>query len=130
MNLRKLARATTLLLTGVLATAYAQAGPNVQWQITLETPVLRLPGHVALPLPPIPVPRVVVTAPYRGERTWREPSRWDRDGDGIPNRYDAYPNDQRNGRGVQCHETRYPVEYRGDGRYEQRREWRDERRGH
>ena len=129
MNMRKLAATTTLLLTGVLATASAHAGPNVQWQISVETPVIRLPGHVVLPLPPIPLPRVVVAAPYPGERAWREPSRWDRDGDGIPNRYDAHPDGQRHARVVQCQEARHSVVVPSGDRYEQRRNWRDERRG-
>jgi len=145
MNFRKLATATTLLLTSALAAGGAQAGPDVHWQISLETPLLRLPGHVVLPLPPIPVPRVVVTAPSRGERAWREPSRrdadgdgvpnrvdrvynprWDRDGDGIPNRYDAYPNDPRNGRGLHRHADRHQGGHHSEDRHERRRDGRPE----
>ena len=37
-----------------------------------------------LPLPLIPVPRIVVTAPQREERDYRESRRWDVDGDGLP----------------------------------------------
>jgi hypothetical protein len=136
------------LLAGTLATGAAQAaGPDVQWSIELFTPTIRLPGHVVLPLPPIPVPRVVVVPPTR-EIVYSEPRyepryapdnergyergpvrtygdidrdgipdrrdpvynpRWDRDGDGVPNRYDARPNDPRVGRG-----------WRAD-----RRDWRD-----
>ncbi len=148
MNFRKLATATSLLLTAVLAASSAHAGPNVQWQVSVETPVIRLPGHVVLPLPPILVPRVVSTAPQREGRDYREPRRWDvdgdgvpnrvdhvynprwdRDGDGIPNRHDAYPNDPRNGRALPRHADRRHGEHWGEERHDQRRDWRDEHRG-
>jgi len=145
MNTRKIALALTLL-AGTLAAGAAQAGgPEVQWSVTLATPTIRLPGHVLLPLPPIPVPRVVLVQPNRDiahhepryERGYdrgygdadrdgipnrRDPvynPRWDRDGDGVPNRYDARPNDPRYSRGWQ--------EARRDWR-EDRRDWRDDRR--
>jgi hypothetical protein len=148
MNFRKLATLTTLLSTAVLAAGIAHAGPHVQWQIAVETPVIRLPGHVSLPLPPILVPRAVVTTPYRDERHGGAPSRWDadgdgvpnradrvynprwdRDGDGIPNRYDARPNDPRPGRGGHRYADRHHDAYTGHDRHEQRRDWRDDRRG-
>lgn len=121
MNTRKLVAAATLL-AGAFAVGAAHAGPDVQWQISVETPKIRLPGHVVLPLPPILVPRAVVVPPQREERVYygyNEPRRWDRDGDGIPNRYDAYPSDPRNGRG--WHD-------RGEHRRDDRRDWRDDRR--
>jgi hypothetical protein len=149
MNTRKYALLLTLL-AGSLAAGAAQAGgPAVQWSVDLITPTIRLPGHVVLPLPPIPVPRVVVVQPSR-EAFYQEPRyergpdrgyvrgygdadrdgipdrrdavynpRWDRDGDGVPNRYDARPDDPRYGRG--WHEARR--DWR-DGR----RDWRDDRR--
>jgi hypothetical protein len=149
MNIRKFAAATTLLASA-LAAGTAHAGPDVQWQLTLETPKLRLPGHLVLPLPPILVPRAVVVNPPRDERAYGDPRRWDadrdgipnsydrvynprwdRDGDGIPNRYDARPDDPRNGRGWREH-----GEYRRDDRRDDRRnyrpddrrDWRDDRR--
>ncbi len=140
MSIRKFATTATLLLAGTLATSAAHAGPGVHWQVTVETPTIRLPGNVVLPLPPILVPRAVVVGPQIDERSHRDPRawdadrdgvpnrydrtynpRWDRDGDGVPNRYDAYPNDARNGRGWQGH----PGWRRDEGR---REDWRDDRR--
>lgn len=146
MRIRKFALTATLLLTGALAASGAHAGgPSVQLQVTLETPFLRLPGHVMLPLPPIPVPRVVVVPAQYDQRAYQEPRRWDidgdgvpnrydrvynprwdRDGDGIPNRYDPYPNDARNGRGWHGRDNWHRDEARRDDRYEDRREWRRE----
>ncbi|HRD94804.1 MAG TPA: hypothetical protein PLA97_00180 [Rubrivivax sp.] len=146
MSLRKFAITATVLLTGALSAGGVHAGPNVQWQVTVETPTIRLPGHVVIPLPPILVPRAVVTAPPYDDRGYREPRRWDidgdgvpnrhdrsynprwdRDGDGIPNRHDAYPNDPRNGRGWRGHHDGWHRHDRDD-RYDDRRDWRDERR--
>ena len=143
MSLRNLGITAALLLTGALATSGAHAGPNVQWQVSVETPVIRL-GHVSLPLPPILVPRAVVVGPqyddrgYRSDpRQWdadrdgipnrRDPvynPRWDRDGDGVPNRYDARPNDPRYSRHWHGHDG-----WRGDDRRDNRRDdHRDDRR--
>jgi hypothetical protein len=142
MNARKIVVAATLL-AGALAVGTAHAGPDVQWQLTVEAPKIRLPGHVVLPLPPILVPRAVVVAPQRDERAygygdqrrWDADGdgipnrrdhvynpRWDRDGDGIPNRYDARPNDPRNGRSWQERGDRR------DDRRDDRKDWRDDRR--
>ena len=145
MNTRKIAL-TLAVLAGTLAAGVAQAGgPEVQWSVTLATPTIRLPGHVVLPLPPIPVPRFVAVQPNRGiayhdpsygrgyDRGYRDADRdgipnrrdavynprWDRDGDGVPNRFDARPNDPRYSRGWQ--------EARHDRR-DDRRDWRDDRR--
>lgn len=148
MSLRKFAFTASLLLAGALAAGGVHAGPNVQWQVTVETPTIRLPGHVVIPLPPILVPRAVVVAPpydERGYREAREPRRWDidgdgvpnrhdrsysprwdRDGDGIPNRRDAYPNDPRNGRGWRGHHGGGHRNDR-DERYDDRRDWREDR---
>jgi hypothetical protein len=142
MSLRDFAITATVLLTGALATGAAHAGPNVHWQVTVETPTIRLPGRVVIPLPPILVPRAVVVAPQHDDRGYREPRRWDddgdgvpnrydrsysprwdRDGDGIPNRHDAYPNDPRNGR-----HWRDRDDWQSDQRHHDRRDGRDDRR--
>lgn len=126
MRHRTLAATAALLLGGVLATGAAHAGPRVHWEVTVETPTIRLPGNVVLPLPPILVPRAVKGSPTYDEWGHGEPRRWDRDGDGIPNRYDrtdnrhwdrdgdgipnrhdAYPYDPRNGRGWHGHRGRH-----------------------
>jgi hypothetical protein len=89
----------------------------------------------------------VVAAPPHDGRLHREPSRWDadgdgvpnrydrvynprwdRDGDGIPNRYDARPDDPRNGRGWHGHDGWQRDEYRRDERRDDRRDWRDDPR--
>ncbi len=136
MRLQKLALTATLILAGALAAGAAQAGPNVQWQVSIETPVIRLPGHVVLPLPPIPVPRAVVVAPAYDERAYREPRRWDADGDGVPNRYDRVYNPRwdRDGDGIpnrydaRPHDPRQGHGWRGRDDRRHGDAWRDERR--
>ncbi len=129
MSIRKFVAATTLL-AGALAAGTAHAGPDVQWQVTLETPKIRLPGHVVLPLPPIPVPRAVVVAPQRDARdhgrgyepshgnAHSDPRRWDADRDGIPNRYDRVYNPRwdRDGDGIpNRHDRGYNPRWDRDG---------------
>jgi len=168
MNSRKIALALTLL-AGTLAAGAAQAGgPEVQLSVTLATPSIRLPGHVMLPLPPIPVPRLVVVQPNRNI-AYPEPRyerghdnrgydrgyghvysdvdrdgipdrrdavynpRWDRDGDGVPNRYDTRPDDPRYSRGWQeaRRDSRDGRDSRRDGHDDRRDDRHDDRRdGH
>ncbi len=172
MKTRKIALALTLF-AGTLAAGAAQAGgPEVRLSVELATPTIRLPGHLVLPLPPIPVPRLVVVQPSRevayieprfeqgyGQgygpgyaagytRTYRDADRdgipdrrdpvynprWDRDGDGVPNRYDARPDDARYSRVVQTawrdgrdgHDGRR--DGRADRREDRRADPRDDRR--
>ncbi len=110
MRLRQFALTATLLLGSTLAASAAYAGGTVQWQIGLETPVIRLPGHVVLPLPPLPVARVVVTTPNPGWQGGPEYRRWDADGDGIPNRHDRVYNPRwdRDGDGIPNRYDRHP----------------------
>lgn len=122
MNTRKTILALSVLAGALIGSAAQARDAQVQWQVTVDAPVIRLPGHVSLPLPPLLVPRIVVgnSAPghdhpnYRQERDagywqpgpqdrgyhdrgyresgYREPRRWDVDGDGVPNRYDRVYN--------------------------------------
>lgn len=137
MNTSKLTLAATLLV-GVLSAGLAQArgAVDVQWQVTVATPGIHLPGHVVLPLPPILLPRVVVTQ-QPPEMVYREPRRWDADGDGIPNHRDPVynPGWQRDARGERCesrdrHAYRDYRDYRDNRNYRDHRDWQrhDDRR--
>jgi hypothetical protein len=106
MRSTKLVITAALALTGALAAGMAQAHDDVQWSVTLgsSTPVYTQPVPVYRPAPvivtPAPVYRpapVVVAAPV-----YRHPTYWDRDGDGIPNRYDRRYNPawDRDGDGI------------------------------
>jgi hypothetical protein len=149
MSIRKFV-ATATVLAGALAAGTVHAGPDVQWQVTIETPKIRLPGHVVLPLPPIPVPRAVVVAPQADTRTYApvygqvyaqgyghgDQRRWDADGDGIPNRYDRVYNPRwdRDGDGIPNRYDAYPNDPRNGRGWRERDDvrrgdhWRDERR--
>jgi hypothetical protein len=72
MNTRKFALTLTLLAGTLAASAAHAGGPAVQLSVELFTPTIRLPGHVVLPLPPIPVPRLAVVQPSR-ELVYAEP---------------------------------------------------------
>src|SRR3954470_24454364 len=93
-----------LALTGALGTGLAQARDvDVQWSVTIGSPggavygqpVYGGPGYggpvYSQPYPVVETRPYVVTRPapviVRSPRYVRE-TRWDRDGDGIPNRYD------------------------------------------
>ena len=99
MSLKKLIIATAAL-TATLGAGLAQAhgGADVQWSVTIGAPVFAAPAYVA----PYPVYRQ--PAPAYGYRhdSYQHPTRWDRDGDGIPNRYDRVYNPRwdRDGDGV------------------------------
>lgn len=97
-----------LVLSGALASGLAQArDANVQWSLTIGAPVgvplysQAYPVH-ARPYPVYVQPApVIVQRPYvRGD--YQQPTYWDRDGDGIPNRYDRVfnPRWDRDGDGV------------------------------
>ena len=99
-----------LALAGALAAAAApaHAGGNVQWSVTIGAP---LPAVVVRDTyyPYHPRPPVVVVPRHVGN--------WDRDGDGIPNRYDRVYNPRwdRDGDGVPNRHDRYPDGRRGYG---------------
>ena len=99
MNKTRLLATAALALTGVLGAGAAQAAADVSWSVTVGSH-----GPVWVPAPAIvrpayPAPVVVVPDYHRG---YRQPTRWDRDGDGIPNRYDRVYNPRwdRDGDGV------------------------------
>jgi Excalibur calcium-binding domain len=83
-------------LAATLATGLAQArDADVRWSVTIGSPAV-VPVYAPAPhvysrpvyqAAPVYVP---VHAPVRV--AYREPTRWDRDGDGIPNRHDRLYN--------------------------------------
>jgi len=101
MNAKKIA-IVSVALAGVLAAASVEARgrDDVQLSVTIGAP--------AWSVRPVPVYRPGFVAPSYGygydrhERSYREPTRWDRDGDGIPNRYDRVYNPRwdRDGDGI------------------------------
>ena len=91
MNIRKFAL-LSLLASGALLTGAAQARDDVQWSVTLGNgvgaPVYGAPVYVPAPA------RVVYPAPVVVHQGWR-PTRWDVDGDGVPNHRDPVDNRHR-----------------------------------
>lgn len=118
MNARTIAIAA-LGLAGVLATAAAQAHgrDDVQFSVTIGSPAWVRPAPVYAPAP---------IARFDERSGYREPSRWDIDGDGIPNRFDRVYNPRwdRDGDGIADR-----VERRDHGRDSDRHDDRDAR-GH
>ncbi len=124
MSSRKLI-VVALALGGVLSAGLAQARgeANVQWSVTIGTPVavsVAVPVYapVYAPVPVIapvrvyqpvpvyePVPVYTRPAPVFHGRPYQHATYWDRDGDGIPNRYDRVYNPpwDRDGDGVPNH---------------------------
>ena len=100
MSIKKLI-VTTAALTATLGTGLAQAnqGADVQWSVTIGAPGV-VPAYSA----PYPVYRqpAPVYRTYPSYPSYQHPSRWDRDGDGIPNRYDRVYNPRwdRDGDGI------------------------------
>ena len=108
MSKSRLLVASALAFVGVLAAGVARAnhGADVQWSVTVGTPVYAQPAPVyAHPTQVYTQPVPVYTQPYptyrggdpyhrpyRHHRYYREPTHWDRDGDGIPNRRDRVYN--------------------------------------
>ena len=98
MNKTRLLATATLALTGALGMGAAQAAADVSWSVTIGShgPVFPVPTIIR-PAPvwvhPVPVvrPMPVYSAPVY-HAGYREPSRWDRDGDGIPNQRDRLYN--------------------------------------
>jgi hypothetical protein len=111
----------SVALAGVLAAATVEARgrDDVQFSVTIGSPAWSV-HPVPVFAPPIVVrshdhrysrPSYAYGHPHYGART-----RWDRDGDGIPNRYDPRytPRWDRDGDGIPNRYDRHPN--RGDGR--------------
>jgi len=114
---------TGLCLAGALltGTAMARGNDDVQWSVTIGggAPVYGRPGPVYVqPAYPVYAAHPVYPA-YNTYRAYpaprhggyyQQPRRWDRDGDGIPNRYDRVYNPawDRDGDGVPNRHDRHP----------------------
>jgi hypothetical protein len=71
-----------LALAAAMSTGVAHARDgHVQWSVTIAAPIYLPPPVYALPTPVYRAPAPV--------RYYGAPAYWDRDGDGIPNRYDV-----------------------------------------
>ena len=113
---------TVLALAGALGAGLAQARgqDDVQWSVTVGNG----PGY-SRPAPVYAVPQPAWGAPapvYRGqEHRYERRTAWDRDGDGIPNRYDRVYNPRwdRDGDGVPNRYERYD-RFDDRGRYPHR----------
>jgi hypothetical protein len=80
-----------LALAAALGSGVAQArDADVQWSVTIGTPSYGHPPPVyGMPVPVYRQPAPVVhQRPAYPVVRYQEPTRWDRDGDGIPNRHD------------------------------------------
>ena len=98
MNAKKLAIAT-VAIAGALAAATVEARgrDDVQFSLSIGSPFVVQPT-------PVWGPAFVGRSydRYHGGYGYQRPTRWDRDGDGIPNRYDRVYNPRwdRDGDGV------------------------------
>ena len=115
MRNRKLVFITALVVGTVLAAGAAQARNrnDVQWSITIGAPI-GLPIY-SQPRPVYRQPYPVYPQRYYPARAYQQPTRWDRDGDGIPNRHDPVfnPRWDRDGDGIPNRYDR-PRHVRGD----------------
>jgi hypothetical protein len=106
MSKSRLLAAAALAATGALGAGMAQAQePHVSWSITIGSPAVYAP-----PAPIFVRPAPVIVQPaVRYERGYQQPTRWDRDGDGITNRYDHLYNPQwdRDGDGIPNRRDRF-----------------------
>ena len=117
-------------LAGALCagSAMARGHDDIQWSVTIGSPA-GTPGYgspvYGTPVYSAPAPvygQPVYTAPAYGYRQYQRPTRWDVDGDGIPNRYDRVYNPRwdRDGNGIPDRQQRYDGRYdgRNGGRYD------------
>jgi hypothetical protein len=117
MNAKKLALAAVAIAATVAAASVeARTRDDVQLSVTI--------GGPAWSVPSVPVYRAhgpaFVVPRYYGHPAYRSaPTRWDRDGDGIPNRYDRVYNPRwdRDGDGIPNRYDRHDnVRHGHDGR--------------
>jgi hypothetical protein len=133
MSMTRFFAAAAIAATGALGAGEVEARDvDVQWSVTIGSPIYAPP--VYLPPPPVYVPRPVYVAPVPvyAPRGYHAPRHWDRDGDGIPNRYDRRYNPRwdRDGDGVPNRYDRYPNGRHGwHSRYDGHG-WNDRRGGH
>jgi len=111
MSKSRLLATAALALTGMSGVGAAQAA-DINWSVTVGShgrlPVAPILASVMLPpVPPVPLVPLVRQVPpaylaYSHPRAYRQPTRWDRDGDGIPNRHDHRYNPRwdRDGDGI------------------------------
>ncbi len=124
MNKRHL-MLTGLCLAGTLltGTAMARGNDDVQWSVTIGggSPAYGRPAPVyvqpAYPVYPAYNSYNTYPSPRHGGH-YQQPRRWDRDGDGIPNRHDSVYNPawDRDGDGVPNRRDRHPDRPGGWGR--------------
>ena len=108
--------AAAAALSAGLAQARDQA--DVQWSVTFGSNSDRVPVYAPQPVFVRPAPAVIVQ-PAPVHYRYREPTYWDRDGDGIPNRQDRFYNPRWDvdGDGIPNRSDRFynPPRYGGGG---------------
>lgn len=96
--------AAALAAAGMLGSGAAMARGDVQWAVTIAGPVsatiasgpVRIAAPVVVAPALYPVYPVAVGGPVPVYHPrYQHPTRWDVDGDGIPNRYDRVYNPRR-----------------------------------
>jgi len=113
MRKSRLFVATALALTAALGVGMAQARDvDVQWSVTIGAPLLIQPLPVyaqPLPIHGRSTSVMVLPVPVYRQSAYLRPTRWDLDGDGIPNRQDRLYNPQwdRDGDGIPNQRDRY-----------------------
>ena len=91
--------ALAIAVTGAFGASLAQAGSDVRWSVSIGVPLQVYGQPVYSQAPPVyyepapvyvqPRPVYVQPQPYYGQPVvYRTPTRWDRDADGIPDRYE------------------------------------------
>ena len=116
--MRKLFVGTAVIMSCALGTGAAHAGDlGLQWSIVIGTPVYAQQAQVYvrhLPVSVRPVPAYQPPPPGYARTAYLRPTRWDRDGDGIPNHRDRLynPSWDRDGDRIPNRHDRQPDRYR------------------